>query len=318
MATESSSYSYTRLVPLLNGTNYATWATKMEMLLIRERLWAIVAERRPRPQPSGAAGPATRNTGRDAGNDEEIAKWEDDAERATSTIFLHLDERAEKHVQSLREPVAIWKKLKDIYERRGFSARFYLWQKLFTLQIADYRKNNGDDKAMELYIDAFRSHCQQLRSSGAEISNEIEASVLLNGLDNGFESFLIATTQAFRQNDDAEIDVENLIMQLTDETRRRTEMRNGSSSGNNSASTPTGLHHSDALVASGRGRGKRGRDESCNHCKKPGHVQDDCWTKYPEKKPKRFRGAGESAALHAHAVGPVNGDSWGVGDRPLL
>ena len=64
---------------------------------------------------------------------------------------------------------------------------------------------------MELYIDAFRSHCQQLRSSGAEISNDIEASVLLNGLVNGFESFLIATTQAVRQNDDAEIDVENLM-----------------------------------------------------------------------------------------------------------
>lgn len=207
--------------------------------------------------------------------------------------------------------MGIWKKLKDIYERRGFSARFYLWQKLFTLQIADYRKNERDDKAMELYIDAFRSHCQQLRSSGAEISNEIEASVLLNGLDNGIESFLIATTQAFRQNDDAEIDVENLIMQLTDETRRRTEMRNG-------GNMPASSHHSDALAASGRGRGKRGRDEICNHCKKPGHVQDDCWTKHPEKKPKRFGGAGEAAALHAHAVRPVNGDSWGVGDRPLL
>ena len=72
-------------------------------------------------------------------------------------------------------------------------------------------------------------------------------------------------------------------MQLTGETRRRTEMRNGSSSSNYSASMPTSLHHGDALAASGRGRGKRGRDESCNHCKNPGHVQDDCWTKYPEK-----------------------------------
>ena len=45
---------------------------------------------------------------------------------------------------------------------------------------------------MELYIDAFRSHCQQLRSSGASISNEIEASVLLNGPDNDFDASLPA------------------------------------------------------------------------------------------------------------------------------
>ena len=82
------------------------------MLLIRERLWPIVSESRPRPQPAGAAGPAARNTGRDAGNYEEIAKWDDDAECATCAIFLHLDERAEKHVQSLRDPVGIWKSLR--------------------------------------------------------------------------------------------------------------------------------------------------------------------------------------------------------------
>ena len=110
-----------------------------------------------------------------------------------SMIFLHFDKRTEKHVQDLRGPVAARKKLMDIYERRGFFARFYLWQKLFTLRISDYRKHKY---AMEMYIDAFRSNCQQLRSFGVEICNEIEASVLLNGLDNGYESFLIETTQA--------------------------------------------------------------------------------------------------------------------------
>jgi hypothetical protein len=47
---------------------------------------------------------------------------------------------------------------------------------------------------MELYLDAFRSHVQQLRSSGAPVRNEIEASALLNGLDDGYESFIVSTT----------------------------------------------------------------------------------------------------------------------------
>jgi hypothetical protein len=48
---------------------------------------------------------------------------------------------------------------------------------------------------MELYLDAFRLHIQELRSSGAAVSNEIEASVLFNGLDNSYESFIVTTTQ---------------------------------------------------------------------------------------------------------------------------
>ena len=86
-------------------------------------------------------------------------------------------------------------------------------------------------------------------------------------------------------------------MQLTDETRRRTEVQNGSSSGNDSASMPASLHHGDV--------GKRCRCETCNHCKKPGHVQDDCWAKHPEKS-------------QSDSEEPVNGDSWGVRGRPLL
>lgn len=57
---------------------------KMEMLLIREGLWSIVAARMPRPQP--APGPATRREAvASTVNNEEIAKWEDYAECAMST-----------------------------------------------------------------------------------------------------------------------------------------------------------------------------------------------------------------------------------------
>ena len=68
----------------------------------------------------------------------------------------------------------------------------------------------------------------------------------LNGL-NSYESFLIATTPAFQQNDGTQIDVEQLIMQLIDETRRRMEMQ--------SIDAPANSAFGDALAAFGRGRG---------------------------------------------------------------
>jgi hypothetical protein len=89
---------------------------------------------------------------------------------------------------------------------------------------------------MELYLDAFRLHIQELRSSGATVSNEIEASVLLNGLDSGYESFIVTTTRSFRQNvdSDSEIDVEQLVSQLRDEDRRRASGRTPTEIGDSS------------------------------------------------------------------------------------
>jgi hypothetical protein len=235
----------------------------MEMLLIRERLWSIVCKRRERP-----AAAAARN------------QWDDDAERATATIFLYLDERAERHVQNLRDPIELWEKLENVYERKGFSARFYLWQKLFTLRLADYR-DRSDGNAMDLYLDTYRTYCQQLRSSGAEISNEIEASVLLNGLDENYENFIVATTQTFRQADDAEIDVERLISQLYDENRRRAA--NQTEIGNPDIDTS-----GRALLAHGKKRPHSNSNLNdprpiCFHCNKIGHIKDNCWELHPEK-----------------------------------
>jgi hypothetical protein len=239
----------------------------MEMLLIREGLWPIVCKRRERPVAAAA-----RN------------QWDDDAERATATIFLYLDERAERHVQNVRNPIELWEKLAKIYERKGFSARFYLWQKLFTLRLADYQVQGSD--AMDNYLDAYRSCCQQLRSSGAEISNEIEASVLLNGLGENYENFIVATTQSFRQNAEdgnAEIDVERLVSQLCDESRRR--------AANIEIGDPSGNTGSEALIANPHRPGKRPRI-TCNNCGRNGHTREDCWDIHPEKRPAWRPGKG--------------------------
>jgi len=260
------STSYNHLVPKLGSNNYATWKTKMEMLLIREGLWSIVCKRRERPAAAAAR-----------------VQWDDDAERATATIFLYLEERAERHVQNVRNPIELWGKLANIYERKGFSARFYLWQKLFTLKLADYI-GNRDGNAMDNYLDAYRTYCQELRSSGAEISNEIEASVLLNGLGEEYENFIVATTQSFRQHAEdgnAEIDVERLISQLCDESRRRTA---GTEIGNPDIQT-----NGNAMVASR----KRPR-VMCVHCGKNGHLRSDCWVLHPEKRRSRRHGTAEA------------------------
>jgi hypothetical protein len=72
---------------------------------------------------------------------------------------------------------------------------------------------------IELNLNAFRSHVQQLRNSGAPVSNEIEPSAFINGLDDGYKSFSVSTTQSIRQAAEDEIHVEKLVSQLCDEDR---------------------------------------------------------------------------------------------------
>jgi hypothetical protein len=268
----------------------------MEMLLIRERLWSIVCQRQLRPTPAASSSSSrTRNNNNTTSPEIDAAalEWDENAERATATIFLYLDERAERVVIDIRNPVELWEKLKTTYERKGFSSRFYLWQTLFTLQLADYRKRD-EGNAMELYLDAFRLHIQELRSSGAAVSNEIEASVLFNGLDNSYESFIVTTTQSFRQNvnslADSEIDVEQLVSQLRDEDRRRASGR---------IPTEIGDPNTGSALYSNRDRKRPWQSNqppshqsnqprlTCNYCNRDGHRQNDCWDLHPHKKQNR-------------------------------
>ena len=92
----------------------------------------------------------------------------------------------------MRNPIAIWKKLKDVLEIRGFSSRYILWRKLFPLKLST---------SIERYIDELTSIRSQLMHEAFEVPDEIIVSVLLNGLDvhRGWDGFITATTQSYRQ-----------------------------------------------------------------------------------------------------------------------
>ena len=74
------------------------------------------------------------------------------------------------------------------------------WKNLFTLKLADYGQHN--EKPRNYTADTYQTICQHLRSSGAEVNTEVEASVLPNGLDSVFDRFIVAAMQFHRQNRD--------------------------------------------------------------------------------------------------------------------
>ncbi len=236
------------------------------MLLIRERLWPIVSQRKTRP----VSNPTDDFT-------KEQLAWDDEAERATATIFLYLDDSTERHVQNLRDPVELWQKLKDLYGKAGFSARYLLFRRLFSLDIRQY-KNMGD------YVNTVRAISHDLKDAGHAVDDEVLTAATLYGLDGTYETFAAFTVQRYRRADDISFD--DVVAELLDESRRldvTPELRQKIGLGFTGP-----VERGTALAAYKRGR------ITCWHCKKLGHREESCWTKYPEQRPAG--GAGQSAA----------------------
>lgn len=227
-----------RACPLLRGPeNYTVWKSKMEMVLIREKLWGIVCERRTKPE-SGAKAQTDYN---------------DEAERATATIFLFLSETAEKYVRDLRDPVAIWAKLKDVFSKVGFAGRYNLWRRLFSVE--------ANSLTVMEYLDSVRSIGIALKESGATVSDELLVTAALQGLGREFDTLVSVVTHGEQPTFDS------LTVLLQEEAARK------------GTSTAGGSVRIQAMKARERGSG-------CWHCGKTGHKRDICFELHPELKDK--------------------------------
>jgi hypothetical protein len=222
--------------PLLRGPeNYSSWKTKMEMVLIRERLWGIVCERRIKSE-----------------SDIKVqADFDDDAERATATIFLHLDDNTERYVRDIRDPVLVWKKLQEVCQSTGYAARYNLWRKLFTLKFET-------EKGISGYLDKIRGIVTALREAGVTVSEEIVVSVALVGLGDLFSTLITVITHK-------ELPSLDSLSALLLDKEARIQMKG------------IGSIPDDAYLA---------RDTVCWHCQKPGHKKDTYWELHPELRPK--------------------------------
>ena len=235
----------------LTAYNYDTWKTKMEMLLIWERLWAVVSEKKTRPKAKGK-----EKEDSDEPTDTQLA-FDEEAEQATATIFLYLSDSVGRNVRGIRDPVQLWKKLHDLYSQTGFSTCHWLWQRLFKAELRGYKS------AIE-YTEEIRSIVEQLKDAGFEVHDEILAMALLQGLDGSYKAFVSFTTQVYRT--DKTISFDKLVANIIDESWRM------------------GLEEQElerALRATDSAKGK-GR---CGHCRKIGHRSKNCWTKHPELRP---------------------------------
>ena len=116
----------------LNGDNYHDWKQRVKLILMKEGLWKIVDGKR--KAPTGKEGDSTA-----------LEKWENDCENAYAMICLMINTPIMQHVENLTTASKVWKKLAEVYEKKGIAHELYLHQ-----QLLNFKK--GDDDTMEQHI----------------------------------------------------------------------------------------------------------------------------------------------------------------------
>ena len=102
----------------LDGSNFATWKVQCQMALMKEGLWSIVNSSEPAP---------------DVGEADIYAKFVARRDRALATIILSLDPSLLYRVENPENPVEVWDKLTNQFQKKTWANKLELRRKLYIL-----------------------------------------------------------------------------------------------------------------------------------------------------------------------------------------
>ena len=232
MATESKAVM---IVPL-NGSNYPTWKLQCKMTLIRDGVWDIVNEKETAPE--------------DITSDA-YTKYSSRKNRALATIVLSIDPALLYLVGDPDNPVVVWKKLSNQFQKKTWANKLRLRKRLHSLHLKE-----GD--AVQDYIKSITEIFNELSIVGDEISDEDRVVYLLTSLPDSFNT-LVTALEAGGDIPNMEVVTERL---LHEESKRRERHHSATSTGTEGAMTA-------------RQRTKN-RGPRCYNCQQYGHIQRNC------------------------------------------
>ena len=118
MASESKTVT---VIPL-NGSNYPTWKVQCRMALMKDGLWSIV---------SGSERPP------DIAEADKYAKFSARRDRALAIIVLSVEPSLLYLIGDPEDPITVWKKLADQFQKKTWANKLELRRKLYSLRLKD-------------------------------------------------------------------------------------------------------------------------------------------------------------------------------------
>ena len=203
------------------------------MALMKDGLWGIVSE-----------------TERDPGGGEAEAhrKFVSRRDHALAIIVLSVEPSLLYLIGDPEDPVAVWNKLKDQFQKKTWANKLELRRKLYSLRLKD-------GESVQKHIKAMTELFEALAVIDAPVSEEDKVVHLLASLPDSF-GMLVTALEA---NSEVVPKMENVTERLLHEEQKLKEKESENDG-------------RKALTASGT----TPRQLTCHFCKKPGHFKRNC------------------------------------------
>jgi hypothetical protein len=257
-------------LPKLKGSiNYDLWAIRIEAIIVEKGYLSYILNN-----------PATI-----VNNTETL---EENAYKATALIKLALEDGPLLQTRFINYPYILWNTLKNLYEAKGFSSEFLLSKELINTTLTGCKGN------LESYINSFKRIINSLESRNISLPTKFIVALLLNNLSKDYEYIVTVITQSIRTST-SEINIEEIISQLLDESRRlnaiKSKNNNYSSSSSSKDTSKKSSSYSNNIEMSMQTNNNNNTKNSANkpiikrnYCKKKGHKESSCFIKNPSLK----------------------------------
>ena len=230
------------VVPL-KGPNYATWKIQCRMALMKEGLWGIVTGTEEPPSEEDA---------------EKYAKFVAKRDRTLALIVLSVDPTLLYLLGDPEDPVKVWRKLSDHFQKKTWANKLELRRRLYSLRLKE-----GD--SVQEHIRKMTEVFEELAVVGDPLKEEDQVVYLLASLPESYD-MLVTALEANAEVPHMEVVMERLLHEEKKQKERDDDRE-----------------QSRALASYSRGAVK------CFHCGKPGHIRRNCpHLDQEEKKPKQF------------------------------
>lgn len=223
--------------PLQGASNFPSWKIQCKMSLLRDSLWSITN--------GTEVAPATTEV-------EKYAKFVCRRDKALATIVLSLNTSLLYLVGTMDDPVAVWKKLQDTFQKKTWANKMRLRRKLLTYKLSVEGSVQNHIRIMTEMFDEFSV-------IGEAVGNDDRVMYLLSSLPESYD-VLVTSLESNETVPDIDSVIEKLL-QMENKFQERNPPK------------------AEKAFFVGNEKNKK----KCFHCKKSGHLQSNCWILHPEK-----------------------------------
>ena len=290
----------------LNGRNYRTWATNMELVLRRHQVWDLIQDILP---------PIA----------ERSYVWEDKDLLAKSEILWSCEPDVQTHLSRCITAKECWDTLRLEYTVKDYIELRQMSDEFNTLVMLP-------NETCKLYIDRVKLAAEELATAGRSLDSEEIAYRLLFGLPDDYRP--LRTSLLSTRSDQNKLSTSRVIPAILSEERHISNMSKrvaSSSSHPQQQQSDPSRHGSHTAAQSiltpqfdrqGPQRTRRTYDNrqhpyqnpgyrqlSCTFCLGYNHSEETCFLKYPEKHPNHPKNRAQAAATSPPASSSVTTNS---------